>query len=170
MSSSDFDKNVFINCPLDIEYEPIRQAILYCLIRLGFKPRIATERTDSAETRLEEFKDSIHEATRPVDHSDILGHRQVEITPRYADLVCDEIRNTIGRVAAGIVEHFLQAFQRLPHLRPGQRVGQVAWESHPSPSAPSLLSALTTASGSRSITVSKTRAALSGTRRTCSHS
>lgn len=62
MASPEFDKNVFINCPLDEEYEPLLQAILFCLIRFGFKPRIATERKDSAETRLEKIKELIRES------------------------------------------------------------------------------------------------------------
>ena len=42
--------------------EPLLQAILFCLIRFGFKPRIATERIDSGETRLEKIKELIREA------------------------------------------------------------------------------------------------------------
>ena len=71
MASPDFSKSVFINCPLDDEYEPLLQAILFCLIRFGFKPKIATEQTDSAETRLEKIKElirsskySIHDLSR----------------------------------------------------------------------------------------------------------
>ena len=71
MASPDSSKSVFINCPLDDDYEPLLQAILFCLIRFGFKPRIATERTDSAESRLEKIKEliraskySIHDLSR----------------------------------------------------------------------------------------------------------
>ncbi len=56
---------------MDREYEPILQAILFCLIYLGFTPRIATERNDSAENRLkkiqnliENSKYSIHDLSR----------------------------------------------------------------------------------------------------------
>jgi hypothetical protein len=66
-----FDKCVFINCPLDRDYEPILQAILFCLIYLGFTPRIATESNDSGENRLkkiqgliENSKYSIHDLSR----------------------------------------------------------------------------------------------------------
>ena len=71
MTTPDFGRSVFINCPLDDEYKPLLQAILFCLIRFGFKPRIATERTDSAESRLEKIKElirsskySIHDLSR----------------------------------------------------------------------------------------------------------
>lgn len=50
-----FKDNIFINCPFDAAYEPILQAILFCLIYLGFEPRIASERRDSSEYRLEKI-------------------------------------------------------------------------------------------------------------------
>lgn len=68
---SPFEKGVFINCPFDKKYEPILQAILFCVIYLGFAPRIATESNDSSENRLrkiqsliEESKYSIHDLSR----------------------------------------------------------------------------------------------------------
>lgn len=71
MAKADFERSVFINCPLDREYEPILQAILFCIIYLGLIPRIATERADSGETRvnkirelIEESKYSIHDLSR----------------------------------------------------------------------------------------------------------
>ena len=53
MAAPTFEKSVFINCPLDEEYEGILQAMLFCMYRhLGFHLRIATERADAAESRL----------------------------------------------------------------------------------------------------------------------
>ncbi len=66
-----FDRNVFLNCPFDQQYEPILQAILFCCVHLGFSPRVATERMDAAESRLEKICDlidasrwSIHDLSR----------------------------------------------------------------------------------------------------------
>lgn len=66
-----FEQSVFINCPFDEDYEPILQAILFCVIFLGFNPRIARERNDSAEVRIEKIaalieasKFSIHDLSR----------------------------------------------------------------------------------------------------------
>lgn len=66
-----FETNVFVNCPFDSEYDRIRQAILFCLIRFGLNPRIATERSDSGETRIEKILElvessrfSIHDLSR----------------------------------------------------------------------------------------------------------
>lgn len=71
MAEPAFDKSVFINCPLDEEYEGILQAMLFCVVYLGFLPRIATERADSAENRLskiieliEASRYSIHDLSR----------------------------------------------------------------------------------------------------------
>jgi len=57
-----FDKAVFINCPFDPDYEPILQALLFCLIYLGFRPRISSERHNSAEVRLEKIADLIRDS------------------------------------------------------------------------------------------------------------
>ncbi len=66
-----FEKNVFVNCPFDKKFEPILQAILFCIVYLGFIPRIATEQNDSAENRLSKIIDliegskySIHDLSR----------------------------------------------------------------------------------------------------------
>ena len=71
MPPSEFDRNVFINCPLDPEYEHILQAILFCLVRFGLNPRIATERSDAGEARIQKILEligssrySIHDLSR----------------------------------------------------------------------------------------------------------
>ena len=55
----EFDRSVFVNCPLDEDYDRILQAILFCLVRFGLKPRIATERSDAGETRISKILDLI---------------------------------------------------------------------------------------------------------------
>lgn len=71
MPHPDFNKNVFVNCPFDDKYEPILQAVLFCLIRFGLKPRIATERSNAGESRLgkiveliESSRFSLHDLSR----------------------------------------------------------------------------------------------------------
>lgn len=51
-SHQSFSKNVFINCPFDDEYIPLLRPLLFTLIYLGYNPRIASERFDSAEQRI----------------------------------------------------------------------------------------------------------------------
>ena len=67
----DFSKNVFINCPFDDQFIPLLRSILFVIIYLGFTPRIALERFDSGETRInkiinliEASKFSIHDLSR----------------------------------------------------------------------------------------------------------
>jgi hypothetical protein len=58
-----FDQSVFINCPFDAEFAQILQAIAFVVINLGFEPRLATERSDSGENRLNKIRELI-EASR----------------------------------------------------------------------------------------------------------
>lgn len=71
MPDQTFEKCVFVNCPFDEEYEPILQAILFCIVDLGFTPRLASENQDSGDVRLvkireliEASKFSIHDLSR----------------------------------------------------------------------------------------------------------
>jgi len=68
---SDFESNVFINCPFDEDYYPLLRPLLFAVIDLGFKPRIASERSDSLESRIDKIsalirdsKYSIHDLSR----------------------------------------------------------------------------------------------------------
>jgi hypothetical protein len=47
-----FEKNVFINCPFDEEYYPLLRPLLFTVLSFGFNPRIALERSDSGEQRI----------------------------------------------------------------------------------------------------------------------
>lgn len=62
MTDRNFDQNVFVNCPFDAEYEPILQAILFCLVRFGLIPRIATESDNAGETRLSKIQGLIEDS------------------------------------------------------------------------------------------------------------
>jgi len=71
MSGEDYGNNVFLNCPFDQDYDAILQAVSFCLIYLGFNPRFARERADSAEVRIgkireliEQSRYSIHDLSR----------------------------------------------------------------------------------------------------------
>lgn len=51
--AASFDRSVFINCPFDAEHDPILQAIAFCIVYLGFSPRIAPEELGSTQSRLD---------------------------------------------------------------------------------------------------------------------
>jgi len=57
-----FESNVFINCPFDVEYYALLRPLLFTVIYLGFNPRIASERSDSAENRIDKICDLIFES------------------------------------------------------------------------------------------------------------
>lgn len=66
-----FDKNIFINCPFDKDYLPMLKTLLYVIKKIGYNPRIALERSDSGEVRLDKIKEliesskySIHDLSR----------------------------------------------------------------------------------------------------------
>jgi hypothetical protein len=66
-----FARSVFVNCPFDREYEHILKAILFCIVRFGLTPRIATERSNAGETRIDKIAElveqseySIHDLSR----------------------------------------------------------------------------------------------------------
>ena len=66
-----FDENVFVNCPFDDDYLPLMRPLLFTVINLGFTPRIALERLNSAEPRVEKVislikqsKFAIHDLSR----------------------------------------------------------------------------------------------------------
>ncbi|WP_017326095.1 hypothetical protein [Synechococcus sp. PCC 7336] len=66
-----FERNVFVNCPFDDKFRPLLRPLLFTIYYLGFTPRIALERLNSAEVRIEkiiglieESKYSIHDLSR----------------------------------------------------------------------------------------------------------
>lgn len=71
MSDVDPDRNVFVNCPFDIDYAPLLEAAVFCVCYFGFSPRLASERLEAGENRLEKIlglirisRYSIHDLSR----------------------------------------------------------------------------------------------------------
>ncbi len=63
--------DVFINCPFDADYKPIFNAMVYTVVRSGYRARCALETDDAAENRLGkiikivgECKYGIHDISR----------------------------------------------------------------------------------------------------------
>jgi hypothetical protein len=66
-----FERNVFVNCPFDEAFFPLLRPLLFTIIFLGFKPRIALEASDAGQGRLDkiltlvrESKFGIHDLSR----------------------------------------------------------------------------------------------------------
>ncbi len=56
-----YQKNVFINCPFDKAYHSLLRPMIFTLIYLGLTPRIALERFDSGEARIQKIIELIKE-------------------------------------------------------------------------------------------------------------
>jgi hypothetical protein len=66
-----FETNVFINCPFDDDYTALLRPLLFTIVYLEYTPRIASERFDSGEARIQKIceliqvsKFSIHDLSR----------------------------------------------------------------------------------------------------------
>lgn len=57
-----YEANVFVNCPFDSQYLPLLRPLLFTIVYLGYNPRIATERSDSAENRVDKICELIRES------------------------------------------------------------------------------------------------------------
>jgi hypothetical protein len=57
-----FETNVFINCPLDEAYLPLLRPLIFTVAYLKFTPRLALERSDSGEVRIEKIIELIEES------------------------------------------------------------------------------------------------------------
>lgn len=70
-ASLDFAHNVFINCPIDPEYDPLFHAMVFTIHVLGFRARCSREENDSGDIRfgkivkiITQCKFGIHDISR----------------------------------------------------------------------------------------------------------
>ncbi|NRR30931.1 hypothetical protein HSX11_12145 [Oxalobacteraceae bacterium] len=54
--------NVFINCPFDAEFEPLRYAIVFAILDCGFTPRCALEAANGGNVRFDSIKKLIEDS------------------------------------------------------------------------------------------------------------
>lgn len=54
-------RDVFINCPFDADYRPFFWAIVFTVIRSGFRPRCTLETDDSSENRFDKICNIVKE-------------------------------------------------------------------------------------------------------------
>lgn len=57
-----FERNVFINCPFDPDYNPIFRSIIFTVLYCGLNPKCALESKNSAQIRMEKLYDLIEES------------------------------------------------------------------------------------------------------------
>lgn len=72
-------KNVFINCPYDIEYLKILHPVIFTVKFLGFQPRLAMESADSGEVRIHRILNLIKKSRYAIhDLSRLRAHHRGE--------------------------------------------------------------------------------------------
>lgn len=52
MKSTDYNYNVFINCPFDSDYKPLFDAMIFAIHDCGFVARCALEEGDTSQVRM----------------------------------------------------------------------------------------------------------------------
>ena len=70
-AEASYERSVFINCPFDEQYRSLLRPLLFTIVQVGFSPRIASERSDSGENRIDKIvglikasRFSIHDVSR----------------------------------------------------------------------------------------------------------
>jgi hypothetical protein len=58
-SAVEYETNVFINCPFDLDYQAIFHAIVFAVIHCGYTVRCALETEDTGPTRIQKILDLI---------------------------------------------------------------------------------------------------------------
>src|SRR5689334_25088671 len=69
--SRDYTISVFINCPFDRSYKPLFEALVFVIVRCGFRARCALEIDDASQVRIdkifriiEECRFGVHDLSR----------------------------------------------------------------------------------------------------------
>lgn len=132
-----FERNVFINCPFDDDYQPLARALIFSVLACGFEPRLATERSDSGEVRIEKIRElircslfSVHDLSRiePLHPGDLPRFNMpfelgLDLGSRYYGnphlkkkqcLILEEERYRFQRVLSDISGNDIRAHQSNP--------------------------------------------------------
>jgi hypothetical protein len=55
MPAADYERSVFVNCPLDEEYRYLFEAVVFAIQDCGYETRCALEVTDASEVRIDKI-------------------------------------------------------------------------------------------------------------------
>src|SRR5258708_39103672 len=75
--------HVFINCPFDLAYKPLFNAIVFAVYDLGFVARCALEEDDAADFRLSKIERMIEECRYGVNDLSAVALDAVTGLPRF---------------------------------------------------------------------------------------
>ncbi len=82
-AASGYATNVFINCPFDVEFEPLFHAIVVAVIQCGYTVRCALEADDTGATRIDRIYRLIEECRFGVHDISRIEHDTVNNLPRF---------------------------------------------------------------------------------------
>jgi hypothetical protein len=82
-ASSGYATNVFINCPFDVEFEPLFHAIVFAVIQCGYTVRCALEADDTGATRIDRIYRLIEDCRFGVHDISRIEHDTVNNLPRF---------------------------------------------------------------------------------------
>jgi hypothetical protein len=82
-SASGYATNVFINCPFDVEFEPLFHAIVFAVIQCGYTVRCALEADDTGATRIDRIYRLIEDCRFGVHDISRTEHDTVNNLPRF---------------------------------------------------------------------------------------
>ena len=83
MSEQPYSRNVFINCPFDEDYKPLMRAMLFTVIKSSCFPRLALERSDSSESRLDKIRELIDQSRYSIHDLSRIDLPDGDTFPRY---------------------------------------------------------------------------------------
>ncbi|MFA7419335.1 MAG: hypothetical protein WCZ90_06575 [Melioribacteraceae bacterium] len=97
-----FETNVFVNCPFDDDYRKLLLPIVFTLKYLGYNPKMALQRVDSAESRIDkiitlikESKFGIHDLSRIVSTKENENYRMNMPFELGIDYGCKKLRDGV---------------------------------------------------------------------------
>ena len=79
----DYKRSVFINCPFDLAYTDIFEAIVFTVIVCGFRPLCARIKLDSSELRLNKIMDLIAASKYSIHDLSRVELDEVSALPRF---------------------------------------------------------------------------------------
>ncbi len=78
-----YERNVFINCPFDDEYQPLFYAIVFAVNDMGFRPRCAKDESNAGRGRIEKIQDLVAECKYSIHDISRVDLDAVNNLPRF---------------------------------------------------------------------------------------
>lgn len=80
---ANFERNVFINCPFDVDYQPLFYGIVFAVSDMGFRPRCAKDESNAGKGRIEKIQDFIAECKYSIHDISRVDLDPVNNLPRF---------------------------------------------------------------------------------------